>query len=79
MWNNSSVGKFVNNYVVPVVKVGANVATFCGTGVIATGLVTAGKVVSEYEKVKDIPSYVKGKILDNPLTNKFTGFVSNTY
>lgn len=77
MWNNSSIGKFVNQYVVPVAKAGSLLVGGLGLtgGVIGKCFTVAGNVASHYEKIKDVRSYVTDTILNNPLTNKLTGFI----
>lgn len=76
MWNNSSLGKFVNNYVVPVAKVGSLLVGGLGFagGIIGKAVTVAGNIATQYDNIRNFPSYCKGQLLNNPLTNKLTGW-----
>jgi hypothetical protein len=77
MWNNSYLGKFVNEYLVPAAKIGSLFVGGLGLagGLIGKGFTLAGNIASHYDNIRNFPSYITGKILDNPLTNRLTGFV----
>ena len=72
MWNNSGLGKFVNKYVVPVAKVGSLLVGGFGftSGVVGKLFMNANKIVGYYDNIRNLPDYVKGKILSNPWTDK---------
>jgi len=59
-----------------VAKVGSLLVGGLGLagGIVGKTFIAAGKIASSYENIRDIKSYVTSKLLNNPLTNRLTGF-----